>query len=300
MKIYSDSDNSFDLGIFALGYESRARYFLETEAITFSRGVAFGYTFYNDLSYSANKKCFELASLNIFEVDDQDLLNILPSALKITESEEPVSVILDISSMSRHRITCILWYLFEKLPKNSRVKVVYSQSKYLAPPNSCPPVKYIGPSIDNLAGVLGDLDMPTACVISLGYEENKALGAVNSIDPAEIWALIPESQEKGFEDKVVENNDSLLKGIPASRRIKVNIHDPLVLHRDLRSLLQGCMRSQRPILLPLGPKIFAAISVILAYEFFPNLPVWRVSSYEKELPVDRKANGKIIGFSILV
>ena len=170
----------------------------------------------------------------------------------------------------------------------------------MSPPNNCPPVKYIGPSIDNLAGVLGDLDMPTACVISLGYEENKALGAVNSIDPAEIWALIPESEEEEFEHKVVENNDSLLKGIPASRRIRVNIHDPLVLHRDLRSLLRGCMRSQRPILLPLGPKIFAAISVVLAYEFFPHLPVWRVSSYEKELPVDRAANGKIIDFSILV
>ncbi len=284
-----DSLRKFDIGLFSLSYESRARAFIERGDFALNKGFAIGYDFHHVFSYEKNKKFYTDLNFDVFEIADDDLRGIMGHIFSDFSNQE-IDVVFDISSMSRHRISVILTCLLGSLKKGSTITVVYTPAKYSPPPEMCPPVKYIGPICEELTGGLGDLEKPAACIISLGYEENKALGAVNSIDPADCWLFVPVSRQEPFKEKVLDNNASLLSMCGGGRTLFCEIDDPSSMYRDMKSLLKGALRDFRPIFLPLGPKIFTAVAVVLANEFSPHVPVWRVSSGDKEEPVDREAD----------
>jgi hypothetical protein len=297
MKTDHISGKKFDVGLFSLSYESRARAFVERSDVSFGRGCAIGYDFHHVFSYYKNKDFYEGLNFDVFEIPDEDLCGVMSDILS-GFSDKEIDVFFDISSMSRHRISVILICLLENLKKGSTISVAYTPAKYSPPPERCPPVKYIGPICEELTGALGDLEKPAACIISLGYEENKALGAVNSIDPADCWLFVPVSREEPFKEKVLANNASLIGMCGGGRTLFCEIDDPSSMYRDMKSLLKGVLRDFRPIFLPLGPKIFTAVAVVLAHEFSPHVPVWRVSSGDKEEPVDREPDDYSIVFPL--
>lgn len=299
MKLCNESPLTYDITIFGLGYESRAVHFLESFDSGLGRSFALGYTYHNELfSYEKNKEILEKRGSNVLEITDAELGGTLQQKLLPLIKTDTVNVLVDLTSMSRHRVTSVIWFLLENLLPNSTLRLVYSPSKYLSPPENSAPVKYIGPAIKELSGSLGDLDYPTTCIATLGYEENKALGAINNIDPAGLWLIIPNSKQEQFKIDIFANNKALIESVRPENCLEIDIHDPKLIYRDLKSLLLGSLKSCRPLIIPLGPKIFAAIAVILANELKPLIPVWRVSSYEKEEPVDRKPSGDIIDLII--
>lgn len=301
MKFYKENPIvNYDLAIFGLGYESRSIFI--AQEIAAKNSIAVGYGHHTDIfSYKENKKFFEAKYIPIIEVDDSDsndfqLHQILSETLEKKLLENQLNVIIDISVMSRHRLSLIIWFFLTRLKSRSKITIAYSLSKFIAPPTVAPPVKEIGPIIDELNGNLADLGRPTALVVGLGYEQNKALGAVTFIDPDIVYAFIPLSKELDFENEVLEKNSDLLSEI-RDKIFKYNVHQPYSTYLDLKSFFLDLSKENRPIFLPLGPKVIAALATILGWELSPNLPVWRVSSKGCEEPFDKKPS-HIINFTI--
>ena len=297
MKFYKENQViDYDLAIFGLGYESRSIFIAQKIAVNDS--IAIGYCHHTDIfSYKENKKFFEEQHIPIIEVDDSDsndcqLHQILSEALENKSLEDQLNVLIDITVMSRHRLSLIIWFFLTRLKNGSKITIAYSLSKFIAPPTVAPPVKEIGPIIDDLNGNLGDLGRPTALVVGLGYEQNKALGAVTFIDPDIVYAFIPLSKELDFEKEVLEKNSDLLSEI-RDKTFKYHVHQPYSTYLDLKSFFLDLLKENRPIFLPLGPKVIAALATILGWELSPNLPVWRVSSKGCEEPFDRKPSHTI-------
>ncbi|MGD6737958.1 hypothetical protein ACP5PY_17240 [Photobacterium leiognathi subsp. mandapamensis] len=155
-------------------------------------------------------------------------------------------------------------------------------------------MKEMGPIIDELSGDLGNLSMPTSIVFGLGYEEHKALGVYNYYDADYSYAFIPNNPYTEFEPLVRKNNAPLLDVISERNTFVYDVTDPYSTYVNLKSLLLNLTDVSRTILVPLGPKIFAAIGVILGKELYPKLPVWRVSSLHTEKPVERTAQKDVI------
>ncbi len=297
----SSEETEFDVALFALGYEARSIHIPQKYLKKCSQKIAFGYRYNNKLSYEDNLSFLNTNDIEHFTIRERELIKKFESeVLPKIEQFEKVSILLDITSMSRFRFSTLILLILRRLKKGSSLTIKYSVSKFVSPPKIAPPVKIIEPISPRLAGIPGDLNKPTCCIVGLGYEKDKALGAVNYIDPGEVWALIPRSNEPKFEPIVMKNNYSLLKDIPIRNQFFYDVHNPIILYGDLKSIVLGLETTKRPVILPLGPKILCAISVVLSHELNSKLPIWRVSSKDQEEPSQKEANGKIVSFTVKV
>ena len=291
----------FDVGIFGLGYESRSTSAFNKHHSDIEKCITLGYESHLDsLFYPSNKKVYEKNEVATFEGSDETVLGKFKNFIDSNVINKEARVILDITVMSRHRLAVVIDTLLCSLRKGSSLTVVYSISDYVAPPKDTTPIKKVSEISSDFCGVLGDLSLPTSLVIGLGYEKNKALGLSNYIDAGSEFIFIPRSPNKKFEKMVKTNNSELLDLIPRKNIFYYDVFSPYSTYLDLRSLLISLSDHSRPLLVPLGPKILAALSVVLGREMHPLIPVWRVSSEHLELPTERPASGDEIAFTISI
>lgn len=285
---------SFDIAIYGLGYETRSIAAYEKYRSIANMNVVLGYKSNQDvLNYQNNRRIFETE--NLLELDCEQIEGQLKRILmELRQKVDKPNVLIDITVMTRHRLAVSLRTILINLPEGSMVTICYNASKYVEPPNELQPVRKVGPLIKELSGELGDLSSSTAVIFGLGYEELKALGVYNYLDPDISYAFIPTSENKKFECDVRKNNKNLL-GIIADQNInEYNIYSPFDLYIDLKSLVLSLNENARVIIVPLGPKILSAMSLIIGMELSPEVPVWRVSSLHSELPVDRLADREVL------
>lgn len=297
---YAHTEN-FDLAIYGLGYESRATTAFKKFSSLSKKNIVIGYeTNRNVVKYDENKLYYQENYVEIYENDCESIIRtVKDNVIKLLETVKEPKILLDITVMSRHRMAYIIYNLLTDLNKGSLITICYNLSYYVEPPRGLQPVKKLGPIIDELSGDLGNLSMPTSIVFGLGYEEHKALGVYNYYDADYSYAFIPHNPYSDFESKVRENNAPLLDAISERNMFSYDVTNPYATYIDLKSLIISLTDISRTILVPLGPKIFAAIAVILGHELFPKLPVLRVSSLHSEEPVERASHKEVL-FSITI
>ena len=303
MTILRDSEAPlrFDLGLFGLGYESRSIDCFEVKGGSCERLVAIGYKYFQEeCEYQGNRHVFESGGALVREVSDEEFGSTLIEALAGLSGIARPHVLIDISVMSRHRLSKAIWVAVHQLPLGSRVQVFYNVAAYVAPPTYAHAVKRFGPIIEELNTVPGRLAQPVSMICGLGYERDKALGAIGSIDPDELFLMTPISLEQAYDVDSRRNNSALSRTYPGSMEITYEVAKPFSTYIDLKSLIARLSEKSRVLILPLGPKILSAISILLAAEFYPRVVVWRVSSEEKETPVNKLSSGRSLELTIEV
>lgn len=295
-----ESSIKYDFSIIGLGYEERSTNVFSNQRVSEKNCLVLGYSYYTDkFYYQSNKDKFN--GCMIKELDDANVEEeVVKFVREKTEGKQEVNVLIDVTVMTRHRLAVVLWTCLNLLPKGSIVRVSYSLSDFVAPPKDMSPVKEMGPIIDPLGGVPSNVGFPTSLVVSLGYEENKALGAANYIDANEVVAFIPKGEVLEFNGEVIRSNRDFLRSVSDKNRFTYDLHSPYKSYGELKSVALSLMKESRPIILPLGPKIIAALAVILGIELYPHLPIWRLSSKGAEEPVNRKASEHIVFFDYKV
>lgn len=304
MKVMSqNTNNAYDLAIIGLGYESRASALFDKQKNNFNKTIALGYSSHTDkFGYSDLKEKYLDNNVIVYENDDDSIVNTALTLIKndIITDKKPLNVILDITVFSRSRLSALIYRLLNILPKKSRLTISYELSEFNSAPNELSPIKRVGEVIPELSGDVGDLNLPTSLILGLGYEKGKALGLVNFIDAEHNFFCIPVGKDKRFDEFVHSNNSQLLDETPKKRKIYYQLEQPYNTYLDIRDLILSASEFSKPLLAPLGPKIFAAICVIIAKELNSGIPVWRVSSGHEETPVDRKASGNKLSITVEV
>lgn len=292
-------EGEYDLAIYGLGFESRSITSYDKYRTSSKYNIGIGYKTHTDcLFYPENRIRFKAHCNDFIEGSDYTISNYLKGILSRFSKSSPQKCLLDITVMSRTRLATIICMLIDLLPKSSSITVVYSLSEFVSPPEGVSPIRVVGEINDQLRGSLGNLSLPTSVVFGLGYEQDKALGVYHYLDTTHTYAFIPQSTEKKFEETVIKNNEALLRSIPKENIFCYNVQSPYTTYLDLKSLILAISDFSRPLLIPLGPKILSALSVIIGKELFPDLPVWRVSSEYDETPTERPSNGTEVRFTI--
>lgn len=201
------------------------------------------------------------------------------------------TLLVDYSCMTKAWYYSIILFLSKKNLKQKGIRVIfsYTPSKYSKPltpkPNSdiAPlPGKYVVPT-----------NNPKALIVCLGYEQNKAEGIIEHLDPklCHIFYTKP-SLDPLFAEKVEQNNANIIK--ERNKQITTYAFDDLLsLERALNALYQTLKKDYSIIIAPLGPKPFALVSMIMAAKY-PEIDIWRVGSgydineYDRE-PLDCKS-----------
>lgn len=291
-NLKSIEDNSYDLFISSYGYESRCTAVVKNFKITASKKVALGFNFGHVLGHAKSKAFYEDSQWELAELDD----GIFDAHVEHLLAEfRPTKILIDISSFSRLRIAKLVWamYSFSKINSTQlEIDIAYSVARYTAPSSDFPPITNVGPITIPLAGWPSDPSKPISCLIGLGYDEGRAIGAAEYLEAAQLWLFRPIGFDKRFLASLNKANETLIEKTGASRVIDYRLDDPVSAYMQIHSLLWGLKSETRPLMLPFGPKIFTAITCAAAINFFPDISVWRVSSGELESPVDRVASGE--------
>lgn len=287
----------YDVMILACGYETRALYVLSQLERRPTTIVALDYDCQGVHSYDVNKKTLSESAAKFYPHDGPDFARILRAELdevKRTLSElRPLTVLFDVSSCSRSVMAEVFLTLAAELFSDVELTCCYALSAFDSPPEGELPSSVSEPVIGELSGWSDDLSKPPCAVISLGFEPGRALGTIDYLEVPEVRLFMPRGPDDRFEKAVSHANQLLISEAGSSSVLPYDVLQPESTLHKLESLLFGLMADYRPVVIPLGPKIFSAISMILAIRMFPKICVWRTSAGSGEEIVDRTASGEI-------
>ncbi len=282
-----------DLVLVASGYESRSRFIAElTKDSINAKPQKHAWAFVEHAETETRK-----ANDRLLKSLDYRSTSLKESALNAASSlfiedigqlqSKPLRVLIDISSMTRAWYGGIVRALIRLQHSNTIVtRFVYVPAEYSDPPPSYPPNEVLAP----VAGFtsLSLPDKPTALIIGLGYDPDRALGLNDHLDP-EMTLLFhadPGSDPR-YAQKVVEVNKDLIEIVRPDRLFSYPLHDSVAIYKLLESASRGLLRDWRLVLCSLGPKPFGLMCFLLA-AYYEQISIWRVSAGAREAPIDRK------------
>ena len=288
-----DKDLYYDVLIVASGYETRARFLSENIRINASKKYAISFNTHEDkYSKQDNDSYFKNSGfeLVIGDSDNAKCIHGLFETIFVELGQKKVvNLIVDYSSMSR------VWYatLLDRIRNSSQfaelnIFFCYTKGKFTEPPKEDkfnllvePIIGYSSLSIPN---------KPTALVIGLGYERNRAFGLKEYFD-AETFLFYTDSvKENSYSKDVEKKNEDLINKTKKENIFKFPIDDLNYTFSILMSLSQDLNDDYRVILAPCGPKIFTLLCLLVSLKN-SEIDVWRISPGKSATPIDYEPEG---------
>jgi hypothetical protein len=302
MEVTSDVQGNLELVdtlIFPIGYESRSTHVARRCAAPNLEAVSF--TTRQIMGYQRNIQWARDAEATVHYVEDE--------AFESWASEFPDRlsqsrhVGLDISSFSRDRIgpllkACVEWVRNDEA---RRLDVFYAPSKY-SKVNAQEELaqSWVG-SAELVPGFEGDLvdpDLSLTTVIGLGYDPGRAMGAIELLEAPLVTCFLPTGVQADHDAAVAAANAALATSPWRVSTLTYDVLNPLALFDELVRVIAGLQRTGRAVIVPFGPKIFAAAACLAALWSAPRPPIWRVSGGKYDAPIDVAAAGPICGLGL--
>ena len=288
----------YDLIFVTCGYEARASYLLSHFSGQAQHIAVLDYHCDGVHSYDTNKKLFMKQASSWIDLRGPEMATRISASVneRIAELGDSgtASIFVDVSSCSRS----VLANLLLALASIERWRVVltcgYAISEFYALPEGELPSNISEPVIGDLSGWSHDLSKPPCAIIGLGFEPGRALGSIDYLEVPEVRLFLPQGPDERFESSVLAANQLLMQEV--GDPLRYNILDPEDTFQKLGSLVGGLLPRFRPVIIPLGPKIFAVLSMLLALRLFPQICIWRTSAGSGEEMSDRQASGTVVTF----
>lgn len=294
-------DETHDLFIGTLGYESRSSHLARKQLVNAKRKIVLAFPKEDYASYLTNLAFASSGGYEIIDNQPSAIADLLQESIEAcgSEREVPFSVLIDISSMSRPMLADIVRLMSElDAPLGVIATFVYLPAAYVKGNAEHAPVAVSQPVTPEFAGWTSTPELPITAVIGLGYEPDLALGAIEFLEPTAAWAFIPTGEDRRYDDAVKEANRNLEVMLSDDRSMLYPVDDPARVHAALEALVYGLVQRSRPILIPFGPKIFSLCCLLVARSYAPSVTVWRVSGETLARPGDREASGKIVTMKV--
>lgn len=200
------------------------------------------------------------------------------------QSKTIIKLLVDTSAFPRRVLASLLNMIRNVVASGISIELTigYRLAEFSRPSEeAAPPNKRVAPVHPDLAGWPKLPGLPVHLIVGLGYEQGKALGAVEYIQPTYVSLFSPLSPEPRFAEEVHVRNQPLLINVDSSAVFSYQVLEPAAQIAQLSSMLASLVRTRRPVLLPFGPKIFFAVCVLLSFGF-PEVSVWHVSGEEQD------------------
>lgn len=286
---------AYDLGIFTVGYESRATFAAKTLGQRCRIRAAIGFAENRVKAYYPNLRWFSANDYIVTECGDaafEEPMSLLLDRLRASGAERH-TVLVDISSMTRVRLAKVI-ALLSRFSAPVDVDLVYSPARFSFPKGEDGPIVSAGPVLPMFAGWSSNPDAGAVAVVGVGYEPRRAAGIVEFIEPAEVWAFVPIGTDRRFRKSIEKSNSDLWALVKTERILEYRIGEPYQTFLSLESLSSRLRDRAQPVLVPFGPKIFNLCCLLVALSQVNDIAVWRVSSGKYQPPQERRANGELV------
>jgi hypothetical protein len=274
----------------SLGYESRSRALAERLSAAVDVPIhAAGFLHGHGEAYADNSRVLQSLGAEIVESSDEEFRNW---AMEWFCSTRYQRVGIDISSMSRPRIAALVEAIQAGGNKSLVADFLYVPQVYKGPALPLEVPAALGPVSAAFAGWDTDVERPLVILFGLGYEPYRAAAAIDTLEPSLAVPFFPHGQNRAFvKDVEIANADVLRldnQGVTSPRNYQ--IEDPFTCFAQIDALISKYVEREdaRPLLLPLGPKIFALVCLLASAVRDTAVPVWRVSPGLLDKPIDQE------------
>lgn len=210
-----------------------------------------------------------------------------------TAGIDPVNVAVDISSINRTMLFALLTKLCAICRPQDRIVIYYTPAAFDEPDWRFPQIEGLGPISPEYSGFEADPSRPLCLILGLGFEPGVSMGIVSQLEPSASFCFWGTGSDVRFEAAVRRANFEFEFTGFRTRTSPYLIYDPLGAYGVLESLAYGLVRDFNVVVVPMGPKIFAFLSFLLAMSYPGQLAVWRVQQRRTE-PYDAKADKDIV------
>lgn len=256
----------FDLFLFANNIEKRK--LTAYQNIIVNNSISSAYALCYDEGLEENYE----GITNVYVKEISDIYNILNNVLSQKKTE--FNIFVDYSCMTKPWYYSILNYLANTKLDAQMVNAYfsYTPSIYSEP---LPPKQ--NTKIEPLPGNYKISNhKPKALIVCLGYEQNKAQGIIDQLEPNLTYIFYTDPAiDSRFVEQVKNSNKDILRLVPESNIIKYPFSDILFLERELMSLYYLLKDDYNIIIAPLGPKPFTLVSMVLSV-IYNEIEIWRV------------------------
>ena len=112
-----------------------------------------------------------------------------------------------------------------------------------------------------------------------------------------MWLFSPRSRVEHYAGVQEKANAILLELVPRHRIIEYDIEHPFNTFVALEGLVGNRIQDAAVLILPLGPKIFALCSLLVA-SVHDTTAVWRVSGGSLDKPIEREPSEDVTGLRV--
>lgn len=298
LKLRHPSKAATDIFIGCVGYESRSSEALRTYETSKASTdkLILDYCCSGRLSYPENKKFILSIDCDLYK-NTSDLISAIKDRIIGTKKK---SVMLDVTSLDRRVMAKILEVLFDLREFISNVEIIYYPQTFVEPMAVLEQVLTFAPVTSRFVGEASYSRDALSLIIGAGYEYGRIVGAIDVLEPERVYCFHPVGTDSRFEEAIYKNNLGFSFLDNPDFLLPYDLLSPDELYLSLRGLIEVELRERDVLLLPLGPKIFAAISIVIALQLSPSVMVWRHSTTSHSKPstnLDAVASGNRIDFS---
>lgn len=298
-------DSDYGCWLSCHGYESRSVAHLDLLVLNAERRISPGFEFPvatedNDASkrVALARRRLQQAGYETPIVNDEGFEAVVRRELSRLASASSRTLAADISSMSRSRISALLIAFAEYAltDPSCYLDLIYFPASFNSHKHAFEPLESFGPCHAQLSGWPADADLPLAVLLGLGTEPRRADGVVEMLEPDILALYLPLGDETEYTIELQKENRRVLS--VGGEPIHYSLRDPGSLFLSLVATGERLAERSRLVLVPLGPKLFTALSVAAALSIGPEVGVWKASSGRGVGLVDAKAHGEPVVFRV--
>ena len=289
------ADYKADLFITALGFETRSTVVARKFERHPCRKIALEKRQTSkDFAYQENLRYFNEQGFEIIQVESE-----LPDLDAIFQSltAESVNLVIDFTNMSP------LWYKgffgwFHRdlgMEGKVRLRTAYTMASYV-PKSGLRKIKKIYDFSQE--EIKPSQSKKTALILGLGQEKKVSELIHKLINPDLVYLFYADPPaDKGFVEKVFENNHKLINEVPIRNLISYPIRNGQEIYQSLINTILPLRNDHSIVLVPHGPKIFSVVSM-LVHLGYPDIRI-SYPDFKKHIIADRLPKDEPVVLDIL-
>lgn len=221
----------------------------------------------------------------VIDVDDSitELMNEVNELLERANTETELNFSIDISLINRTNIANLFTQIARLCSVYScNINICYGLAEYNPPSSGIDFNHIVKPVNQFFSGWSTKPGLPVMTVVGLGYEKDKALGAIEYLESSNTIIYLPNSKEVRYKIDVEQVNKSVLSIVKNENKIEYVVECPSEAIYSIDSVLTSHKSKYKIVLFPFGPKIFYAASLVSCIAH-PEASVWFVSGEDNDL-----------------
>jgi hypothetical protein len=280
MYTFEDSGtHRFDVFINSIGYEKRAAALVKADRVIAGRFISLSFEENEVLSFAENKKVMErVSALIVTDASEFFRTNFRSFIFDIYQAAgRSVSVGIDVSSMNRTMAALALSAMFACKEFIDEFEILYVPAKFSEPTLTFTPIDQVGAVTPELSGFDSEPALPVALILGLGYEYGTAVGLINQLEPHFTLCLRATGGDEKYDDAVRAANLQFDFNPYNVEISEYELFDLKAAYDHIENIVYSLVTSYRVVMVPMGPKILAALLVLISLKYFGKVAVWRVA-----------------------